>query len=341
MSPSISIPPLFRCAVSCLLLDVLGLTGCAAPTVQPPPAVAKSELPKILSQVGRGTIYSRSVQTEPDTYILQTGYRVFKPVSGRGAEVELLGAVHIGETAYFQQLQKRMNAAECVLYEGVKDETKTYKKLTPEEQAKNEAGTAYQKFANLTGYTIQKLNIDYGRKQFENCDMTLQQMRAILDAEVALGGQGAADATRAIEEFSSFDKLMDGDSTLFNLAIWMARMCDLKAKLRLKLAVSSCNDKQHANSRFSPRLHKLIVEDRNDHVLKELSRTLKKRPEVKRLVVFYGSDHLRGIEKGLLDLGYVPSGPVKWLRAVTSHPYAEGLNQTEVKKIISKAQGKD
>ena len=341
MKPSIYIPLHFRCAASCLLLGVLGLTGYATPTTQPPPAVAKSELPKILSHVGQGTTYSRSVQTEPDTYIFQTGYRVFKPASGEGPEVELLGAIHVGERAYYQQLQKHMDAAECVLYEGVKDETKTYKKLTPEEKAKEAAGTAYQKFANLTGRSYQKLNIDYERKQSENCDMTIQQMRAILDAEVALGGQGAVDATRAIKKFSFIIKLMRGDSTLFNLAIWVQRMSYNKADLRLKEVLHACEDKQLADPLLNSRLYKLLVEDRNDHVIKELSHRLKTHSKVKKFLVIYGAAHLPGMEKSLLELGYVPSGPIKWLEAAISHPYAEGLNQTEVTEIIRKAQTKD
>jgi hypothetical protein len=331
----------FRCAASSLLFAALGLTGCVAPTTQPPPAVAKGELPKILSQVGRGATYHRSVQTGPDTYIFQTGYRVFKPASGQGPEVELLGAIHVGEPAYYQQLQKRMDAAECVLYEGIKDETKAQKKLTPKEKAKNVAGTAYQKFANLTGHSHQMLNIDYERKNFENCDMTIQQMRAILEAEVALGGQRAADAKRAIEEDSFSNKILNGNSMLFNLAIWVARLNYNKAELRLMMAVSACEDDQLADPLLSPRLERLAVEDRNNHVIKELSHRLKKRPKVKKILVFYGAAHLPGMEKSLIDLGYVPSGPVKWLGALSSHPYAEGLNQDQVAEAIREAQTED
>lgn len=341
MKPSISIPPHFRCAASCLLLGVLGLTGCATPTAQPPPAVAKSELPKILSQVGRGTTYSRSVQTEPDTYICQTGYRVFKPASGRGPEVELLGAMHVGERAYYQQLQKHMDAAECVLYEGVKDETKAQKKLTPKEKSKKMARDYYQKLANFTDHFSQKSIIDYERKHYENCDMTIQQMHAILNAEVVLGGQEGTAAKFADFGLSVIYKIVRGDSTLFNLVNWVQRMGYNKADLRLKAALFACKDKQLADPRLKSRLYKILVEDRNDHVIKELSHRLKTHSKVKKFLVIYGAAHLPGMEKSLLELGYVPSGPIKWLDCAISHPYAEGLNQTEVTKIIRKAQTKD
>jgi hypothetical protein len=341
MKSSLSMLSSFRCATSSLLLAALGLTGCVAPTIQPPPAVAKGELPKILSKVGRGANYGRSVQTEPDTYIVQTGYRVFKPASGQGPEVELLGAIHVGEPAYYQQLQKRMDAAECVLYEGIGDETKAQKKLTPKEKAKKLAGTPYQKLADFTGLSHQDLNIDYKRKHFENCDLTIQQMRAILDAEVALGGQGAVDAKRAIKEFSRTNNILVGNSMLFNLMFWAAGLNFNKAGLRLMVAVSACENYQLADPLLSPRVDRLAVEDRNNHVIKELSHRLKKRPKVKKILVFYGAAHLPGMEKSLIDLGYVPSGPVKWLGAHSSHPYAEGLDQDEVTEVIREAQNED
>lgn len=88
--------PFFRCVASGLLLGVFLITSCAAPARQTPSAVAKGELPKILSPIRKGSTYTRSVQTGADTYIMQTGYRVFKSTSGRGPNVELLGAIHIG-----------------------------------------------------------------------------------------------------------------------------------------------------------------------------------------------------------------------------------------------------
>ena len=228
------------------------------------------------------------------------------------------------------------------MYEGVRDSTNLSKKLTPEEKAKKEAASLYQRCAKLVGLSLQSLNINYDRKHFENCDMSTEQMRALLDAEVAQGGKKGDEAHLTIEEFSKLIKFVGGKSMLVNFGIRLSGLSDrFKAELKFLLVVSGeTDDERETDSLISPRCLKLITEDRNEYFLKELSRKLKQRSDVKHFVVFYGAAHLSGMEKGLRELGYVPAGPVKWLKAITSHPYAEGLRQDEVSEIVNDALAK-
>ncbi|CAG0999050.1 hypothetical protein PHYC_02751 [Phycisphaerales bacterium] len=53
---------------------------------------------------------------------LQVAIRTFAPKEGDGPLVQLVGAVHLGDKAYYDELQKYLDAQAIVLYEGVKPE---------------------------------------------------------------------------------------------------------------------------------------------------------------------------------------------------------------------------
>lgn len=318
------------------LLAVCGLAGCAV-TAPPQPRPAVGGLPRVLTAKDRTSEYTRAIQTEPDTVVMQTGSRVFRPASGRGPAIELLGAVHIGEPAYYARLQRRMDAAGLVLFEGVVDERHPAALLTAEAKASRQAASVYQKLADLMGLVAQSTHIAYDRKSFERCDLTLQQLRGLLEAEVATGGPEAAAAKRALGEFATLEKILRGDSWLVNFALWLADKSGY-VRARLKLSLVLQGDQTRDERALSPRLAKLIKEDRNAHVLRELARIRAERPRVGSIVVFYGSAHLPGLARGLAEAGYVPAGPVRWFDAIHSHPRAEGLDPSEISKAIAKPE---
>lgn len=313
-------------------LIALIAVGCATTPQSPPPARA-GELPKVVSPDGRKPGFTRCLQTAPDTYVMQTGYQVFRPVSGRGPEVALLGAVHIGEPAYYRELQRRMDAADAVLYEMVIDESKPPSSLTPEEKAAKQEASAYARLARMMGLCQQSTHVRYDRDHYLRCDMSIQQMRALLESEVAAGGKTARDAKQALADFRMLYRVLHGDSWLINFAFWVAdKSPALKTRLKFGLVANAANAGDKGG--ISPRLAKLINEDRNHHVMRELDRLIRERPDVKRFLIFYGSAHLPGMQQQLRALGYTPSRPVEWIGAVTCHPYAEGLGRKQVEAVI-------
>ncbi len=50
---------------------------------------------------------------------MQTGMRKFEPVNGKGPVIWLVGAAHVGEPAYYEVIQKQLDAQTLVLYESV------------------------------------------------------------------------------------------------------------------------------------------------------------------------------------------------------------------------------
>lgn len=324
--------PLRPVAATVLLAAHL-LTACATTRPQP---VAPPNLPRVVVPAVACASYTRCYQTGPDTYLLQTGRQVFRPKSGGGPSIELLGAAHIGEPAYYADLQQRMDRADAVLYELVTDERRPVDRLTPAESAKQLADSAYFKLAGLLGLSSQKECLRYDRKHFHRCDMTLQQMRALLEAEIAHGGTEAAEAKRALSGFSSLSEVLRGRSWLVNFGFWAVNHSPgLKARLKLNLVVSTPSAGEDHS--LPPRLGTLIKEDRNAYVLRELPKFIASHPGVRHLVVFYGFAHLPGLAQGLLERGYQAAGPVTWLTVARCHPQADGIDLGWIQKVIQKA----
>lgn len=80
------------------------------------PAFAQDEAPKPDSAK-----YCRVIDSDTgDRISLQISSRTFLPENGKGPPVHLVGAVHIGDAAYYAELQTFLDAQGLVLFEGVK-----------------------------------------------------------------------------------------------------------------------------------------------------------------------------------------------------------------------------
>lgn len=63
--------------------------------------------------------WTRMVSGDQDRYRLDIATRFFVPIDGEGPTIALVGAVHIGDAAYYTALQGFLDAQDLVLYEGV------------------------------------------------------------------------------------------------------------------------------------------------------------------------------------------------------------------------------
>lgn len=69
----------------------------------------------------RGTDYIRVRDSEDSNHVhLEVSTRSFAPRVGAGASVHLVGAVHIGDKSYYDELQRILETYDLVLFEGVK-----------------------------------------------------------------------------------------------------------------------------------------------------------------------------------------------------------------------------
>ena len=75
---------------------------------------------------------------------------------------------------------------------------------------------------------------------------------------------------------------------------------------------------------------KVLLEDRNTIVFRDLRKVLKGKNPPKSIVVFYGAAHMPDLEKRLVEkLGFQPKGD-DWLVAFGVNPTKAGLSGFEV-----------
>jgi len=311
-------PVLFRFLVFPVALI---LAACSVSPVQPP---ATGKLPRVIGEHTATKGYARVVQTEADTFVMQTGSRLFRR-PGR-PDIDLVGACHIAERPYYRQLQKRLDEASLVLFEGVSDR----KEEDPGFDRKD-ANAAYSRLARALGLVSQDAGIDYTRKTFRRCDLSMQEMMAILDEEIGRGGQTGRDAAAAKKELTQLGRMLGGGSWIMNFAIELVDLSPgLRERIRLMTVGAGLDEK--ADKQISARLHRLILQDRNAHVAKELRRLT--GSSQRRIAVFYGADHLHELEGSLGKMGYRPAGGITWFDSISSHPYAVGISEKEVKEAL-------
>lgn len=312
-----------------LLLALLAsLVGCATgPTAIDPRVPLRIEPP------------TRRVEAA-GKHTLEIAVRDYIPLSGKGPTVRLVGAIHIGEKAYYETLQERLDASDRVLFEGVGKDPGDFKRAP----AQRKADHLYTKMADALRLVTQFEGIDYRRDHFVNADLSVDEMAALLEAEIAAGGPGGEAAAAAKGQMATLTKTLQGGGgglggMAINLFIGMVeRSPKMRATVLLGLVGMEPDDGKGGFSRMGgkggERMGKLILDDRNEAALRALAGELDEGTPERVVSVFYGAAHLPGIEDALIRrMGYVPAR-TEWIPAVTVDPAAAGLSAREVEQAL-------
>lgn len=186
--------------------------------------------------------------------------------------------------------------------------------LSPQEIEGGDDGLQL-KLAKALGLEFQLVAIDYSNPKWVNSDMDIEQVRTALEA-----GGGGSD-----ELF----KLLDGSSGAAKILDFMLGMIERMPQVRLSTKVMMIQMLARADELMAAQggaaggagpgganFMKVIIEDRNDVVLADLSRTLATEKPATTIALFYGAGHLADMEAKLVkDFGYTFESD-KWFRAI-------------------------
>lgn len=222
-----------------------------------------------------------------------------------GATVDLIGAVHIGDKAYYDALNKRFESYEVLLFEMIGGENiKPGPPPEPDPEDKAEAKKPwsnplrliYDRTAKALKLTGQVDHIDYHAKNFLHADLTAREF-AEMQAE---RGESILDFA-----LSTQDGAIPPNPVGFVLGL-VAGRADL-----LKLSVIHTlggGDDQIASLAGD----NVIIGDRNVRCLEVLDREI--AAGRRNIGIFYGAAHFPDMEKRLLELGFT-RGPQEWMTA--------------------------
>ena len=216
-----------------------------------------------------------------------------------GASVELIGAVHIADKAYYENLGERFKSYDSVLFEMIGGERLAEpakpEPAEPEAGKKKEADLSglhkvYDMVANFLKLTGQMENIDYRAKNFVHADLTYAEFAAMQKerGESLLGfalkaGKSAPEPAKQPDAAKLLSAMLSGKSNL--------------VKLEIVHTLGQGDDQIAAFAGES-----VIISDRNQRCLEVMNREL--AAGHKKLGVFYGAAHFPDMEKRLTEQGF-------------------------------------
>ncbi|MEO5917651.1 MAG: hypothetical protein ABIS50_25700 [Luteolibacter sp.] len=223
-----------------------------------------------------------------------------------GESVELLGAVHIADKAYYETLTTRFQGYDSLLFEMIGGEKYTPRKDGEEGPAKDEGKNLsglhkiYDMVAGFLNLTGQAGSIDYTTKNFVHADLTIAEFTEMQSerGESLIGfamkaGKLDPDAKNQPDPAKLLKALLSGSSN--------------GVKLEIVHTLGHGDDQIAAFAGES-----VIISDRNKRCLEVMNTEF--AAGHKNLGIFYGAAHFPDMEKHLLELGFKRTKQ-EWLTA--------------------------
>jgi hypothetical protein len=238
---------------------------------------------------------------------LEVAIKTFTMPSGQ--KVDLISAVHIADDAYYQELNKRFDTYDSVLFELVGDP----ERLAGSEPSNSTISLIQQAAGEYLHLTFQLDAIDYSKKNMVHADATLAEFEKMqkergetmmtlftraMDAQTS--GKIDSTAMHELDTFGLIRILLSKDSAAaFKKAL--AKMFDQTESL-----TAAMEGKQGSAA----------LSGRNQVVLGKLATVLAVRKQ-RHIAVFYGAAHMPGLEASLMKDMKAKATGEEWLPAWT------------------------
>jgi hypothetical protein len=232
-----------------------------------------------------------------------------------GQTVDLIGAVHIADAAYYQRLNERFATYDSVLFELVGDPAALTEMpdAHAQRQPDNAVSFIQQAASKHLDLTFQLGAIDYSKKNMVHADASAQDFARMqaergenvltlfvgaMQAQMSSGANRAA--MRELDTFALIRILMSEDSA---------------AEFKKALAKNFDQMESMIAAMEGPR-GSAVLSGRNGVVLKKLKEVLANRRQ-RRIAVFFGGAHMPGIETSLVTDMDAKISSEEWLAAWT------------------------
>lgn len=236
------------------------------------------------------------VEEDAKTARLQTGITRY---TKDGATVDLIGAVHIGDKAYYEALNQQFTKYEVVLFEMIGGEQINAAPAPAADAAPRRPhplAVLYGAIANGLALTGQVDHIDYTAKNFLHADLTA---REFAEKQEERGESLFSFALQSKDGAKSPDPL--------RLAYGLLARRPDHLKLSIIHTLGAGDDQIAALAGDN-----VVIGDRNARCLEVLAREL--AAGRKNVGIFYGAAHFPDMEKRLLEQGFARADH-QWLTA--------------------------
>lgn len=232
------------------------------------------------------------------------------PKGGRRAvTVDLVGAIHVGDRAYYEDLNGRFKAYGAVLYELVAPEG-TVVPRGGKVRTDNALGAMQNGMKGMLDLEHQLELVDYTRPNFVHADMSFDELLASMKARdegflkmyFRMIGQSIAEQTKATQK---------GESAEFDL---MRAMFSDDRPRRMKIAMASqLTQLEGLLTSFGGEKGTSLIHERNRTAMDVLARQIGRGQ--RSLAVFYGAGHLTDMDKRLRERFGLRQTAKEWVTA--------------------------
>ncbi len=232
----------------------------------------------------------------------------YLPASGKpaGHYVDLIGAVHIADKDYYQQLNNRFRDYDAVLFELV---TSSSENLPGTGEAGFNMLSMFQGWMkNVLDLSFQLEQIDYGSDNLVHADMTTSEFQASMQARGESMFKTFARMWRAGLQQSLQSPPSDSDLDIFR-ALFAANR---EQALKQVMAREFINMEQ-LEAVLSKGDGSTLLTERNKKALQVLSGEIDSGKQ--RLAIFYGAAHMPDMGRRLMAEFELVPATITWLQA--------------------------
>ncbi|MFN0075320.1 MAG: hypothetical protein ACKVY0_02485 [Prosthecobacter sp.] len=263
----------------------------------------------LLSAAEEPTDFIRFVEEETSDS-LQTAVVSYE--SPQKVKVDLVGAIHIADKAYFDALNIRFKGYEAVLYElvGPAIEERNKPEVMKEAQKLQWVGQLQAMMKDALKLTGQLEGIDYNAKNFVHADMNMSQFTKTQDQKQesfltlylkASQAQKAANEKRGVSS----------DAAGMVMLLKVLTMKDSSTELKRMIA-QEFDSVEDIMAGIESGDGTVLVGERNRVALEVMDQQIASGK--KHLAIFYGAAHLADMEQRLLKKGWKRT-QINWLKA--------------------------
>lgn len=243
------------------------------------------------------------------TAVVRYASKNAKNVGEKPVEVDLIGAVHVGDIAYYRQLNERFKQYDALLYELVAPEGTVVQRGRGTSNA-HPVGAMQNAIKNLLELDHQLEYVDYTPANFVHADMSPDEFaksmedrnESFLQMYFRLMGQAIAHQSELAGD--------DGNSDLDLFSALFAK--DRPRRLKIVLA-KQLSEMESLMVSFGGDQGSAIISERNKKALGVLKNELASGK--KRVGIFYGAGHLNDMDARLRKDFDLEPVSITWLTA--------------------------
>lgn len=302
-----------------LLLLTICTTLAAAPPQEAPAEKAKAPAAKERTAKPKAPQFLRLVRDEnKEPLLMQTAIVRYTPATGKNKlTVDLVSAVHIGDKAYYERLNKEFEQYDVVLYELVAPAGTKIPKGGKRDR-NNPISILQDMTKDMLQLESQMELVDYTKDNFVHADMTPKQIAAAmkergedgLTVALKVFGEALQQQNRMNKEIENNPQLRRAMRGANPLSMMLSPNGGMKIK---RLMAEQFAAAGATGMELGPTLNTMLVEDRNKVALDVFKKELIKGS--KKIAIFYGAAHMPDFEKRLKDEYGLKRTTARWISA--------------------------